>query len=305
MSHSKHREQRPPGMSAREVIKWHTIVDPVTGCWEWQAGKRKGYGWVGFEGRCWPAHKLSYEAWVEPVPEGLLLDHFKCDNPGCANPEHVRPVTHFESLLRNDKTTTAINTAKTHCPRGHPYVGHNLVLVGRGRACRECKRRVAEAINRRNGFLPRVIVTHCKRGHPYAGANVYMSKGQRSCKRCRNLACQRYRARRDMEANAKAWRADVARAIVADGCQVDTWARLRDALAYRARLRELVKRSELEAWARLYGVTPRWSEDTPTLRRRLLDTQLALGAKAKARARHPGRAFGLAGMPRVTRQPGG
>lgn len=33
------------------------------------------------------------------------------------------------------------NSAKTHCPQGHPYSGENLYLNSRGRrGCRECRR---------------------------------------------------------------------------------------------------------------------------------------------------------------------
>ncbi len=110
---------------------------------------------------------------------------------------------------------------------------------------------------------------------------------------------------------AKAYREDVARRILADARAMVhpavVWPRMRDAMAYRARLQELVKRSQLEGWARLYGMTPRWSEDTPTLRRRVLATMAAIGAQSKARARRR-RELGLPGipgMPRVTRRPGG
>ena len=59
------------------------------GCWEWQAGKDKdGYGKVKRFGKTIRTHRLFYEYYVEPIPEGLLALHH-CDNPGCCNPEHL------------------------------------------------------------------------------------------------------------------------------------------------------------------------------------------------------------------------
>lgn len=178
------------------MIKYRSRVDPVTGCWEWQASKSHGYGNVLYDGRVRSAHRLSYEAFIGPIPEGLVLDHFACTNPGCVNPEHVRPVSHRENSLRSDTSVGALNTAKTHCDHGHPLSGSNLVITGRYRNCRACAKRIATVINRRNGFEPHVPVTHCKRGHPYSGANLYVHNGRRSCKQCRNLATQRYRLAR-------------------------------------------------------------------------------------------------------------
>lgn len=201
--HWANHMRRPDGLSAQEVIEYYTRVDPITGCWEWQAGKSKaGYGIVGFEGRCWFAHRLSYTTFVGPIPEELVLDHFKCTNPGCCNWEHVRPVSHLENALRSDTSVAALNTAKTHCSKGHPLSGENLVETGsaglghqRQRACRICRKRIATVINRRNGFKPHVFLPHCKRGHPYSGSNLYMHDGKRHCKQCRNLAVDTYRAR--------------------------------------------------------------------------------------------------------------
>lgn len=35
-------------------------------------------------------HRAAYEAKHGPIPNGLTLDHFVCDRPGCVNPDHVR-----------------------------------------------------------------------------------------------------------------------------------------------------------------------------------------------------------------------
>jgi hypothetical protein len=110
--------------------------DPI-GCWEWLAGKggSGGYGTFRIGNKTAYAHRICYELFVGPIPVGLGLDHFRCDNPGCVNPLHVRPATDRENLLRSDIT----NSGKMHCPQGHPYAGDNLWIDSCGnRHCRAC-----------------------------------------------------------------------------------------------------------------------------------------------------------------------
>ena len=68
-----------------------------TGCWLWTGPTRAGYGvfYVGSKDRS--AHRISYEAFIGPVPDGLHLLH-SCDNPGCINPAHLRPGTVKENV---------------------------------------------------------------------------------------------------------------------------------------------------------------------------------------------------------------
>lgn len=106
-------------------------------CWPWKGG-RNALGYGGFRARV--AHKVAYELTVGPVPPGKVLDHFKCDNPPCCNPRHVRPVTNRENVLRSN-CVSAVNTAKTHCPKGHPYDEANTYYGHKGkRHCRACQR---------------------------------------------------------------------------------------------------------------------------------------------------------------------
>lgn len=67
-----------------------------TGCWVWTGPTRNKYGvfYVGNKDRS--AHRISYEAFIGPVPKGLHLLH-SCDNPGCINPAHLRPGTAKEN----------------------------------------------------------------------------------------------------------------------------------------------------------------------------------------------------------------
>jgi hypothetical protein len=68
------------------------------GCWE-AAGHTYGIGYVQimWAGKQYGAHRLAYEAWVGPIPEGALVLH-SCDNPPCINPEHLSVGSHQENM---------------------------------------------------------------------------------------------------------------------------------------------------------------------------------------------------------------
>lgn len=126
-------------MYAKLVRKGGRMSDVKGPCWPWIMAKdhlgygvwRKG-GWS--ESRM--AHRRMYELIVGRIPEGLTLDHL-CRNRSCVNPDHLEPVELRENILRGDNPC-AQNARKTHCPRGHPLAGRNLVIDQGRRRCREC-----------------------------------------------------------------------------------------------------------------------------------------------------------------------
>lgn len=126
-------------------------VDQETGCWVWSGG-RTGYRLrypSFFDGtRTVRAHRWAYERWIGLVPEGLQLDHL-CRRPLCVNPAHLEAVTASENKRRSPSVTGAPEwqRRKTHCPRGHAYVGANLRVTSRGhRKCRTCDRKRKEVM---------------------------------------------------------------------------------------------------------------------------------------------------------------
>ena len=112
------------------------------GCWQWiRYRDPAGYGRLRYGGDLVYAHRLSYELFVAPIPQGLTIDH-RCRNRGCVNPEHLDVVSVKENILRGTGQP-ACNARKTHCLRGHPLSGNNLYETPSrsSRSCRICRLR--------------------------------------------------------------------------------------------------------------------------------------------------------------------
>jgi hypothetical protein len=116
-----------------------------SGCWIWQGHIRPtGYGSFNRKSdgtwRSQQAHRAAYEMLRGPIPDGLTLDHL-CSVRACVNPEHLDPCT----LGENSRRAATWSGNRTHCPKGHPYEGDNLI-IGRPsdkpnqRRCFTCER---------------------------------------------------------------------------------------------------------------------------------------------------------------------
>lgn len=103
------------------------------GCWEWAAGhSTAGYGY--WRHQC--VHRVTYELFVGPIPEGYEMDHFVCQNKGCCNPLHVEPVP-----VEGRENTRRYRASITHCPHGHEFTKTNTSYTKLGhRVCRACRR---------------------------------------------------------------------------------------------------------------------------------------------------------------------
>lgn len=82
------------------------FIFPVTesGCWLWNGGHETrgwpflNYGRIWVRGRTLPAHRVAYEHFVGPIPEGMLVLH-KCDVPLCVNPDHLFLGTYRDNTM--------------------------------------------------------------------------------------------------------------------------------------------------------------------------------------------------------------
>ena len=118
-------------------------------CWEWDGALAHGYGRTKIGGKVMLVHRVVYEEIIGTIPSGLEIDHL-CRNTKCYNPEHLEAVTHAENLRRGIG-----HGNETHCPKGHPYSGDNLIIGKHGkgnghhRQCKICKYAQARAFYHR------------------------------------------------------------------------------------------------------------------------------------------------------------
>lgn len=116
-------------------------ISTESGCWRWTGRTSPLYGklLVRVEGITVQryAHRVVYEMFRGPIPDGLTIDHL-CRNPPCVNPWHLEPVTQGVNTLRGN-AVSAVNLRKTHCLRGHPLFGDNVYWRRDRPGTRQCK----------------------------------------------------------------------------------------------------------------------------------------------------------------------
>jgi hypothetical protein len=125
------------GRSLLERFEQKFIPEPNSGCWLW-IGAIDGIGYGRFRAyrRLDMAHRVAYRLYVGQIPAGMEIDHRRCDNPLCVNPEHLEPATHRHNVMRG-RGSCAANARKTHCIRGHELPPFK---PGMQRICRICRR---------------------------------------------------------------------------------------------------------------------------------------------------------------------
>jgi hypothetical protein len=132
-----------------DEAKFWAKVRKAAGCWEWIADRTaKGYGRKRWGSRVVLAHRLSWELANGPIPAGLSVCHH-CDNPPCVRPSHLFLGTARENvrdMVQKGRRpgwrshSWATEPLRSHCIKGHPFVGANVEMVGGHRVCKECHR---------------------------------------------------------------------------------------------------------------------------------------------------------------------
>lgn len=141
---------RARDVPARERILAKLIPQP-NGCWHWTGViDAEGYGRIGYKGRrSETLQRAAYDCFLAPIPAGVEIDH-RCHTddtacPGgrgclhrrCGNPDHLEAVAPDENGRRGRSFASA-NSAKTHCPQGHPYDDANTYVSAGRRYCVAC-----------------------------------------------------------------------------------------------------------------------------------------------------------------------
>lgn len=124
------------GAPLRERIELRVLKTDK--CWYWTGNiNRGGYGTIRIGGQTKLAHRVAYEEFVGPIPEGFVVDHV-CRNRACVRPDpkHLEPVTHLENVRRG-----ASMHRSSHCCHGHEFTEDNTSWV---RHCKKCQREARE-----------------------------------------------------------------------------------------------------------------------------------------------------------------
>lgn len=68
---------------------WSRVVVADNGCWEWMGSRRAlGHGQISDGGTLRGTHRVAWESFNGPIPDGIYVCHH-CDNPPCCNPDHL------------------------------------------------------------------------------------------------------------------------------------------------------------------------------------------------------------------------
>lgn len=118
--------KRPAGLSLEESFRWFLPGDPPPEgvLWLWPGSvDGKGYGTLSSEGRNKLAHRLSYELFVGPIPEGMIVRH-KNDTPLDVNPHNL-------------ELGTLIDNVQDRMERGRSHYGPRPKSATRSAAMRD------------------------------------------------------------------------------------------------------------------------------------------------------------------------
>src|SRR5216683_4964393 len=87
-------------ITRESLMGWTRVTE--SGCWEWTRGHfADGYGAIRFDGGMRKVHRVAYELFVGPIPDGHHVHH-DCKNPPCWNPAHMKALDPRSHVLVGD-----------------------------------------------------------------------------------------------------------------------------------------------------------------------------------------------------------
>ena len=103
---------RPSRGSTKTTIvdRFWNKVDKTPGlgigdCWEWTAGISGGYGRFKLNGKMIYSHRFT--AWqnkmLPSLDSELVVDHVKCQNKKCCNPDHLQILTASDHVAKTNR----------------------------------------------------------------------------------------------------------------------------------------------------------------------------------------------------------
>lgn len=100
---------------------------------------KDGYGKIGLGGKkngvspTGLVHRVAYELYKGPIPEGMEVDHL-CKNRPCINPAHLEAVLKIENIRR----AFANWVSSPHCKNGHIRTEQNTYTKRGWSECLQC-----------------------------------------------------------------------------------------------------------------------------------------------------------------------
>jgi hypothetical protein len=99
---------------------------------------KRGYLALNLGTESHEVHRLIALTFLGPRPSGQEVRHLDGDALNAAA-SNLAYGTRSENNLDKRSHGTDHNASKTHCPKGHPYAGHNLLTIPSRPAARYCR----------------------------------------------------------------------------------------------------------------------------------------------------------------------